>query len=139
MSSTPTIQEIDRNIYVGHTREVPRPTADDARIYFDVADLTKHQQLWDVAHRWDTENDQLGAERNAKLGSDRAEAAERHQREARADLEARLRRDFLLNPAATEADWAAVKDQKIRDYLMTSDPIAEQRAELLRTGRYPAL
>ena len=51
-------------------------------------------------------------------------------------MEARLQRDFLLNPAATEHDWQAVKELRVREALMASNPIEAEKARLRRSGAY---
>jgi len=137
--STPTIAEIDRNIYLGRTGATERPYADDpVRRYADPADLARHQTMWDQAESWRADNQRQQDERNAEVETTRLAEIEKRRTNARADLERELERRFLLNPAATPADWEAVRDQAIREALMAAaDPIAEARAALLKSGGFP--
>ena len=41
MSSTPTIQEIDKSIYLGTTDRIARPRLDDDRVYYDAAEFRR--------------------------------------------------------------------------------------------------
>ena len=137
MTISETVAEINRNPFTGKTRHVPRPFAEDPNVvYLDEAHLRQKQSQWDAAEQWRAEDAAIGEARRAKLDADRAEEAKQRQIAARADLEAGLRRDFLLNPAATENDWAAVKEQRVREALMASNPIEDAKAEMRRSGRY---
>jgi len=139
MSTTFDIAELNRNPFVGKTRHVPRPFAEDPdTVYADEADLRQKQSQWDAADAWRAEDAAIGEARRAKLDADRAEDARRRQVAARADLESRLRREFLSREGATENDWERLKGQLIdRELLEAPNPVEVEKARLLATGRYP--
>jgi len=137
MSSTMSSTTFKTNEYIGQTTRTSRPVVDDARIYRDPADLAAHQARWDAAETQRLHNQRQQDERNAEVERTRLAEIEQRQVAARADLESALKREFMSNAAATIADWDAVKDQKVREYLMASNPVAEARAELVRAGAGP--
>lgn len=135
--STPTIQEIDKNVYLGKTATIPRPTADDRGMGGFPDTLSRHQRAWDEAKRWDDENARLRADRHAEVEATRRAEIERRHTEARADLEADLRRRFLATGLATVADWEAAKVGLIAKALAeTPDAVELAKAEMARSGQY---
>ena len=128
------------NEFIGRTIRLPRPRADDERKYLDPADLAAHQRRWDSAESQRVENVKAQDSRSASVEATRLAEIEARQVAARADLERELERRFMTQPAATAADWAACRDILVREALLAApDPIAEQRAELLRTGAFPSI
>ena len=140
MTSTttrPSIAEITKNPFLGRTATTPRPYAEDPNVtYLDEAHLRQKQSQWDAAERWRAEDAALGEARRAQLDADRQAEATRRQVAARADLEAGLRREFLLNPAATENDWQVVKEQRVREALLAHNPVEAEKVKLRATGAY---
>ena len=141
MSTTFNIAEINKNIYLGKTKQIERPYADDpVRRYADPADLARHQRQWDQAKAWADEGAAIGEARRAKLDAARAEDAERRRLAARADPEADVKRRFMAQGHVDEGDWERLKGQKIDQALLEMpDPVEQAKAELRRSGRYPAL
>jgi hypothetical protein len=136
MTDTTTIADINKNAYIGRTATTPRPSATDPGMAAFPDTLARHQQHWDTAKRWDDENAQARVDRAARVEADRQAEAERRQVNARADLEAKLRREFLLNPAATVTDWEAVKDHRIREALLAGNPVEVEKARLRELTQY---
>ena len=138
MTISETVAELNRNPFTGKTRHVPRPFADDpASVYYDSADLRRHQQQWDQAKSWDDDNAQLQKDRTDKIEADRTAQIEADRAKARADLEADLRRRYLLNPAATVNDWEAAKADLVAKALAEmASPVESEKARLLATGTY---
>jgi len=136
MSNTMTAAEANANRYTGRTGRIARPYLDGG-VYLDAADLLAEQLAWDQAAAWDVESRRSQDARVAQVESARLAADEARQVAARADLERELERRFMTQPAATAADWEACRDILVREALLAApDPVAEARAELLRSGRY---
>lgn len=122
---------MDPPIQLGH-KFIPRPQADDPRYaetlpdYRDVI-VARHQEQWDSEHERsqalnahvaeirgnrdaerEAANDAAEAKRNARIAGERAL------------LETRVKERFLAQPAASEADFARLKDQLIDAELIRS-------------------
>lgn len=135
-----TAAEANANIYLGKTKLIPRPSADDRRFAGFPDTLARQQAAWDKAKTWDDRNAQLQAERHVEVETKRLAEIEQSRANARADLEARLKREYLSKPAATESDWEAAKAGIVAQALVDMpSPVEQARAELLRSGRYPVL
>ena len=138
MTTPMTIQEIDRNPYLGRTKQIERPYADDpVRTYADPADLARHQRQWDQAKAWADEGRRRQDERIAAVDAERAAADEARRLAARADLEGAVKARFLSRPGVDEADWQRLGPELIdAELLAMPDPVAQARAELLKSGAF---
>jgi len=136
--TNPTIDELNRNIYLGKTATTERPyAADPVRRYANPDDLARHQRLWDQARARADQNAKLHAARIAKVDTDREAEATRRQVAARADLEATVKQRFLSKAGATVNDWERLKGQLTdQELLETPNPIEVEKAKMRRTGAY---
>lgn len=142
---------LKNNEFLGYTREgtpgyKPRPTAADGPYRHAPADaLEAAQEQWDAAEKWAKQNDKLRADRIAKeaaaqtaAGKQRMDAEIAKRSEARAKLEASLKSRFMMNLAATEADWAAAKDsiiaRELEDQAVAADRAARANSRRMYDG-----
>lgn len=137
MSTQMTAAEASANVFLGKTQHLARPSADDPR-YANFPDtLARQQAQWDKAKAWDDRNARMQAERTAEVERKRLAEVEQSRAKARADLESRLHREFMANPAATVADWEAAKAGLIAKALAEApSPVEVEKARMLATGRY---
>jgi len=77
------------------------------------------------------------AERAGKLAADRTADIERHRAEARSDLEARLKREFMASGLASEADWRRL-GQDLIDAELAKILHDQLVAEMRRQPQYTA-
>ncbi len=109
-------------------------SVDRERVFQQERDeLMRRQQDHRVNH-----NTKLREARLAALEDEKKATAERHRAVAEATLKAELRRAYLANPVATEADFERAFPQLRQAHLAREAVLAPQRekAAMLRDHRY---
>jgi hypothetical protein len=141
-----TAEPLSVNQFAGLTDKVARPEVGDAQYRGTGATLLERdQRRWDDAKLIADHNAKLRADKEARNQTEKAEteaartAANTASRSAaRADLEDRLKSNFMGNAAATEADWERVKDslvaRALEEAALASDRSSRRRAAAAYTG-----
>lgn len=146
---TMDMKALAKSPFMGRTRpgpgHAPRPEPTDRKYQGrnGAESLAEDRAAWDVAEAWAAENDAIRADRIAREEAQReadrkarADAETAARTAARADLEARLKGQFMANPAALESDWTAAKDRIVAAHLEEQAVTADRQARLASARLY---
>ena len=131
--------------YLTKTKTQSRPEKGEGtfRHNTDPKALETAQRQWDTAAAYEKGLDDWVAENKAKREAeeqrkrDEFEAARKAKTSAeRVDLEAKLRRTFLMQPGVDENDWERLKGQYIDNHLITQAGAADEAARAASTRMY---
>ncbi len=112
--------------------------------YFDADALVTQQRQWDRASSerqrlaaWVADNRAKEATAAKRKEDERDAVALAKRTEARADLEAKLKREFMGQPGVDENDWQRLKGQVIDNHLLAQSGAADDvaRADMARRTR----
>ncbi len=103
--------------------------------YFDADALVTQQRQWDRASSerqrlaaWVADNRAKEATAAKRKEDERDAARQTERTKARADLEAKLKCEFLLQPGVDENDWQRLKGQVIDNHLLAQSGAADEAA-----------
>jgi len=126
--------ELNANQFIGRTARTPRPSSATYKGSHDA--MVRDQAKWDVAQKWDADNQQRRAAHIAGVDGRREQRRQADQERRIADQLAPAREAYLAN-GGTEAGWQSQKDGIVAEiaHRAAVAAVTEPDPELLRMRR----